>query len=299
MEHATTDAAAAAVEDAPVANPETLKKIGKCRMYKAEFPEVDDMVMVRVNRINEIGAFVSLLEFNDKEGIILLSELSRRRMRSINKHIRVGKKEVLQVLRVDKEKGYIDLSKKNLKEEDIVECTQRFQKSKTVHSIMTHVAELQQPETAHTLEELYQMVAWPLYEKYVHAFESFKRAAAGDEIFEGITAPEEIKDNILKTIQHRLGSQPVKIQADIQVTCFSYEGIDAIKPALRAGQACGSADSPVRIQLVCSPEYILVTSSTDHERGIAILKKSIDSIQAEIKKHGGDCVIKTEPRVVV
>ncbi|ELR11162.1 eukaryotic initiation factor, putative, partial [Acanthamoeba castellanii str. Neff] len=106
------------------------------------------------------------------------------------------------------------------------------------------------------------------------------------------------KDNILKTIQHRLGSQPVKIQADIQVTCFSYEGIDAIKPALRAGQQCSTPDSPVRIQLVTSPEYILLTSSTDHERGVALLKKAVEAIQTEIKKHGGDCVIKTEPRVV-
>jgi len=274
------------------------KRIGKCRMYQPEFPELDDLVMVRVNRINEIGAFVSLLEYNGKEGIILLSELSRRRMRSINKHIRVGKKEVLQVLRVDKEKGYIDLSKKLLKDEDILECTQRYQRSKTVHSIMTHVAELQTGESILTLEELYGRIVWPLYEQYGHAYEAFKKIAAGEDVLAGLDAPDEIKENIVKTIQHRLGSMPVKIQADIQVTCFSYEGIDAIKPALRAGLACGDKDMPIHIQLVTSPEYILYTSSSDHERGIALLKKAVEAIQTEIKKHGGDCVIKNEPRVV-
>jgi len=268
-------------------------------MYESEFPEVDDLVMVRVNRINEIGAFVSLLEYNDKEGIILLSELSRRRMRSVNKHIRVGKKEVLQVLRVDKEKGYIDLSKKNLKDEDIVECTQRYMKSKTVHSIMSHVADTQTgTDKIYTLEDLYKTIGWPLYEKYGHAYDAFKKAAAGEDIFEGLQAADHIKDAILKTIQHRLGSQPVKIQADIQVTCFSYEGIDAIKPALRAGQNCGTNEEPIKVQLVCSPEYILVTTSTDPERGISTVKKAIEAIQTEIKKHGGDCVIKTEARVV-
>lgn len=37
--------------------------------------------------------------------MILLSELSRRRIRSIQKLIRVGRNEVVVVLRVDKEKG--------------------------------------------------------------------------------------------------------------------------------------------------------------------------------------------------
>ncbi|KAL6071852.1 hypothetical protein QOT17_006023 [Balamuthia mandrillaris] len=279
----------------------TKKKFEQCRMYEEEYPEVDQLVMVRVNRISTIGAFVSLLEYGNKEGIILLSELSRRRMRSVNKHIRVGKQEVLQVLRVDKEKGYIDLSKKNLKEEDIAECTQKFMKSKTVHSIMAHVADTQEvPEGAapKTMEELYAQLGWPLYRKYGHAYDAFKKAASGEDIFEGLEVDEILKDTLLKAIQHRLGSQPVKVQADIQVTCFSYEGIDAIKPALRAGQEC-SSESPIKVQLVCSPEYILVTSSTDHERGISSLETAIEAIRAEIKKHGGDCVVKTPARVVV
>ena len=60
-----------------------------CRMYEAKFPEVDDVVMVQVKSIAEMGAYVALLEYNGIEGMILLSELSRRRIRSITKLIKV------------------------------------------------------------------------------------------------------------------------------------------------------------------------------------------------------------------
>jgi translation initiation factor 2 subunit 1 len=63
--------------------------------------------MVEVKSIDELGASVVLKEYNDIEGMILLSELSRRRIRSINKVIRVGRTEVVVVIRVDKEKGRI------------------------------------------------------------------------------------------------------------------------------------------------------------------------------------------------
>jgi translation initiation factor 2 alpha subunit (eIF-2alpha) len=51
----------------------------------------------------------SQLEYDNTEGMILLSELSRRRIRSVQKLIRVGRNEVVVVLRVDKEKGVSDL----------------------------------------------------------------------------------------------------------------------------------------------------------------------------------------------
>ena len=38
--------------------------------------------------IAEMGAYVSLLEYNNIEGMILLSELSRRRIRSVTKLIK-------------------------------------------------------------------------------------------------------------------------------------------------------------------------------------------------------------------
>ena len=60
------------------------------RMYESKYPEVDDVVMVQVKSIAEMGAYVSLLEYNGIEGMILLSELSRRRIRSITKLIKVS-----------------------------------------------------------------------------------------------------------------------------------------------------------------------------------------------------------------
>lgn len=78
-----------------------------CRFYAEKYPEVEDVVMVTVISIAEMGAYVHLLEYNNIEGMILLSELSRRRIRSINKLIRVGKTEPVVVIRVDKEKGKI------------------------------------------------------------------------------------------------------------------------------------------------------------------------------------------------
>lgn len=61
--------------------------------------------MVNVRSIAEMGAYVHLLEYNNIEGMILLSELSRRRIRSINKLIRIGRNECVVVIRVDKDKG--------------------------------------------------------------------------------------------------------------------------------------------------------------------------------------------------
>ena len=78
--------------------------------------------MVQVRSIAEMGAYVSLLEYGGIEGMILLSELSRRRIRSVQKLVKVGRQEPVMVLRVDKEKGYIDLSKRRVSPEDLAVC---------------------------------------------------------------------------------------------------------------------------------------------------------------------------------
>lgn len=98
---------AALEPDAVLGGAEALERESRlrCRYYEQEYPDAEQLVVVNVKNIAEMGAYVTLLEYDNIEGMILLSELSRRRIRSIPKLIRVGRNEVVMVLRVDKEKG--------------------------------------------------------------------------------------------------------------------------------------------------------------------------------------------------
>ncbi|KAG0199015.1 hypothetical protein BGX28_007624 [Mortierella sp. GBA30] len=267
----------------------------QCRMYANKFPEVDDLVMVNVRQIAEMGAYVQLLEYDNIEGMILLSELSRRRIRSIQKLIRVGKNEVVVVLRVDKEKGYIDLSKRRVSATDIAKCEERYNKSKAVHSIMSTVAKKENKD----LEALYSELAWPLYAKYGHAYDAFKAALNEPEkVFEGLEIDESTREELLNNIKRRLTPQPIKIRADIEVTCFDYEGIDAIKTAFKEAEAVSLPEVPIRVKLVAPPLYVMITNALDKQLGIDTMEKAIVVLEESIKKSNGNMVTKMSPKAV-
>lgn len=283
-------------------------------MYETKYPEVDMAVMIQVKSIADMGAYVSLLEYNNIEGMILFSELSRRRIRSVNSLIKVGRTEPVMVLRVDKEKGYIDLSKRRVSEEDIKACEERYNKSKLVHSIMRHVAETLSID----LEDLYVRIGWPLYRKYGHAFEAFKIVVTDpDQVLDSLTyevkeagadaqevskvlpaVTPEIKDALVKNIRRRMTPQPMKIRADIEMKCFQFDGVLHIKEAMRRAEAAGDDDCPVKIKLVAPPLYVLTTQTLDKEKGITILENAVEACTREIESHKGKLIVKEPPRAV-
>ncbi len=48
---------------------------------------------------------------------------------------------------------------------------------------------------------------------------------------------EPVRDALLKNIKRRMTPQPLKIRADVELTCFQYDGIERIKDAMRAAEA--------------------------------------------------------------
>ncbi|KAK8172827.1 translation initiation factor 2, alpha subunit [Phyllosticta citrichinensis] len=227
--------------------------------------------------------------------MMLLSELSRRRIRSINKLIRLGQELPAVVLRVDKEKGYIDLSKRRVTMEDAEACQLRYNKSKKIHSIMRHVAE----KTHTPIEDLYKHIGWPLDKKYGHSIDAFKLSITNTEVWNEVTFPNEaVKLELQSYIFERLAPQPTQIRADIEVTCFSYEGIDAIKEALRTAEALSTDEIKVRVKLVSSPLYVITTTCLNPDAGVSIIQAGIDAITTSIRRVGGDCHVKMAPKAV-
>ncbi|KAL6719756.1 hypothetical protein ACLMJK_001677 [Lecanora helva] len=193
--------------------------------------------------------------------------------------------------------GYIDLSKRRVSAEDIIKCEERFNKGKMVASIMRHVAE----KTRTPMETLYQDIGWPLNKKYGHAVDAFKLSITNPDVWAEVNFPSEVVKNELQSyISKRLTPQPTKVRADVEVTCFSYEGIDAVKNALRSAEALNSQmpDAPVKVKLVSPPLYVLTSQCLEKSVGIQALEKAIKEIEASIKTANGGLLIKMAPKAV-
>ena len=283
----------------------------KCRMYEQEYPSVDDIIVVEVHKMAEMGAYCSLLEYNNMEGMLLFSELQRKRIRSVKRVIREGRREMVQVLRVNQEKGYIDLSKKRVTPEDKPAVEERWNKSKAVHSIMRQVAVVtgRQVKNAngqmslipkYTMKQLYELFGWEMAKKFGHCYEAFKWAMSNwDECLEKFPQiPEDVRKPLYKNIEKRLKPQLVTVRSNIEVTCFTSEGVDAIKRALKAGLAESTETLQLSIKLVAPPLFTISVSTLYHEQGKQLVTKAAKKISDTIKQSGGDCVIKTEAEVI-
>ena len=85
---------------------------------------------------------------------------------------KIGKQEICMVLRVDKENGYIDLSKKRVPKQEMQVVQNRFADGKVVQAIMRSVME----ETKIGVDVLYQTIVFPLQRTWPHALEAFNES---------------------------------------------------------------------------------------------------------------------------
>lgn len=110
-----------------------------------------------------------------------------------------------------------------------------------------------------------------------------------------------MKSSILNYIRRRLAPQPTKIRSDIEVKCFTYEGIDAVKQALLEGENHGTADVPLKIRLIAPPSYVLTTLTQDKDVGIQRMTEAIEIIKRVITSYGYaklTCVIYRSYRII-
>jgi translation initiation factor 2 subunit 1 len=113
------------------------------------------------------------------------------------------------------------------------------------HSVLRHVAQGREIPVM----KLYETVAWPLYKKFPHVYDAFRLAIVEpDKVFGGLEVDQDDLSALITQIKRKLTPNPIKIRADIEVTCFKYEGIDAVKKALLKGIEKSTPEIPISIK---------------------------------------------------
>jgi len=184
-----------------------------------------------------------------------MSHVTAKRVRSVQKHLKIGRREMMEVLRIDEAKMYIDLSKKSIMPDGRDEATQRWHKSRKVHEIIFETAiKLKEP-----LEVLYEAWGWELYEKcgYDHALDALRVAMQDPEqIFSKLNISDDHKEKLVETLNRKLTVQPFKIRVDFCLTCTGYDGVEAIREALlTAKHEVNDETWQLEFKLIAPPHY--------------------------------------------
>ena len=133
-------------------------------LRKQEWPEPGDLIIATVETVTDYGAYVKLDEF-EKRGLLHVSEISSSWIRNIRDFVREGQKVVLKVLRVDMEKGHIDLSLRRVTKRERIEKIMVWKKERKAEALLRGVAE----KAGVPVGELYEKVGVPLESEYERA----------------------------------------------------------------------------------------------------------------------------------
>jgi len=259
-----------------------------CRFYKSQFPSINDNVMVVVNTINDNGIYVSLLEYGKIEGLISISELSHRRIKSIHKIVRIGGIYCVNVINVDNDKGYVDLSKRRVSPEDRKKCEDKYNDAKIVDGILKYVSsqlELDQ-------EDLYSKIIWKYSE--FDGYDVLKKINCSIITLDTTEIGEHVISLLKSSICRRLASQVIKFRADFEINCFTKNGIESIKKALKTG-----ITEHVHINLIASPLFAITASTNnEHNEGaiVNMINHSLQLIENSIIECGGTFKLIVPPR---
>ncbi len=257
---------------------------------KQEWPEVGDLVMGTVETVTDYGAYVKLDEY-DKRGLLHISEISSSWIRNIRDFVREGQKVVLKVLRVNVEKGHIDLSLRRVTKREKIEKIMSWKRERKAEALLRNVAE----KTGLSLEEVHEK-AGALIEKEYGLYEGFEKAVKeGMEVLTKIGVPDELAAALAEVAKERIRVPMVKVKGIVELRCMKPNGVKIIKKAfLKAKKAEKSRDAKLRFYVVATPKYRIEVLAENYKHAEAVLQRVAENVVSNVVKAGGQGVFRRE-----
>ncbi len=249
-------------------------------LKKEGFPERDEFVLCTVTNIQFHSVFVDLDEYV-KPGMIHISEISPGRIRNIRDFVKEGKKVVCLVLRINTEKGHIDLSLRRVNESQKRNKINQVKQEQLVENIIEHVAKKLNLD----VKTLFNKVASKVkdYPSLYHYFESI---VSGESSIKDPGLSQEETKLLDETIKQRIKLHEVEIRGALTLKSYSPDGVDVVKAILTKAEESGKGN--ISILFTGGGKYKVSVKSSDYKNAEKILEKSLSIIETAIKKDQGD-----------
>lgn len=255
-------------------------------LKKKGFPEEDELVLCTVTNVFHNGVFVDADEYG-RSGMIHISEVSPGRIRNMRDFVEEGKKIVCKVLRVDKEKGHIDLSLRRVNERQKKEKVNEIKQEQKAEKIMEFAAK----KLSRDIKQFYNDVSQKILEKYGLINLCFEDIVKGNTSFEKLGIDKAISDVLTECVRERMKPTEVFVEKQLMLKSYLPDGVDIIKGALK--EALYKDD--ITILYEGAGRYKVKVKSGEYKDAEKILEKSISKAIDFMESHGSEGeIIKAE-----
>jgi len=245
-------------------------------LKKQGLPEEDELVLCSVTKIHFHSVFVNLDEYN-MSAMIHISEIAPGRIRNIRDFVVEGKVIVCKVLRVDRERGHVDLSLRRVNDSQKRLKLEGIKKQQKVEKIVEQVAKQLKLDNEKLLNEISEIVL----KKYDSVHDGFESIVKGETNLEELGIDKKYIKELDESIRTRIKPEEVIIKGKFVLKSYEPDGNEIVKSALKKAMALGNKKTT--LVYIGAGSYKLVIKAEEYKEAESVLKHMTDAVTKHMK----------------
>ena len=242
-------------------------------------PDPGEVVVCTVREITSHGIYVNLDQYDGTNGFLHVSEISTGWVRNIDRVAKVSQKLILKVIRINKARREIDLSLRQVTNEERRAKVIEWKREERALTIMDAVKkklvidDLREKELRLKLEG-----------EFGTLYSALETAARkGEKGLVPIGLSEKEAKAIAEIASEKIIPPRYEVGALVEVSSRSPEGIEQVKKTLLAASSAPSAE--VHITYAGAPRYRVRITADDYKQAEKALDSVIEKIKDGVGKH--------------
>jgi len=250
-------------------------------LENSELPERGDIVLCTVREITSHGIYVDLDEYNGMNGFLHISEISTGWVRNIERVAKVGQKLVLKVVRAEKSRREVDLSLRQVTNEERRNKLIEWKQKEKAVTILTMVKKKLGID-----DRQFSEVVMKLQDEYGSLYEALEDAAKrGEKTFAEMGVSPDLVNELVTAAREKIASPKYEVGSIVEMSSTAPDGIVQIKKALSAGQNASSV-AEIKMTYVGAPRYRVRVTADDYKQADRVMGSVLQKMEESIGKHG-------------
>lgn len=249
-------------------------------------PDAGELVVTTIARVVPYGAYATLDEYNDVEGLLHISEVSSRWVKNIRNHVRERQKTVLKVLRVDPDKRHIDLSLRRVNKREKREKIIKWKQDRKARRLFEITAD----KLGVNKEKAYEKVGYLLEDHFGSLYSGLMTARIkGEKALSKAKIPAKWSKVLSEVAKSMIKISRVKIKGILELTCSKPNGVIILKDAFKKAKNIEKlGNTEIRFFVMGAPKYRIEVLSNNYKEAEKILKKAASTVIEAVKASDGE-----------